>query len=42
VKATGKPVQLIVGENDAHMEIAESLGNPYAPMGRAALQLMKA
>ena len=41
VKAAGKPVQLIVGENYAHMEMAESLGNPYAPMGRAALQLMK-
>ena len=41
VKAAGKPVQLIVGENYAHMEMVESLGNPYAPMGRAALQLMK-
>jgi arylformamidase len=41
VKAAGKPVQLIEGPHYAHVEMAESLGNPYGPNGRAALALMK-
>jgi arylformamidase len=41
VKAVGKPVQLIETPNYAHVEMAESLGNPYGPNGRAALALMK-
>jgi len=41
VKAMGKPVQLIEAENYDHFEMAESLGNPYGPNGRAALTLMK-
>jgi len=41
VKAMGKPVQLIEAENYDHFEMAESLGNPYGPNGRAALALMK-
>ncbi|HEY4820632.1 MAG TPA: alpha/beta hydrolase, partial [Xanthobacteraceae bacterium] len=41
VKAAGKPVQLIETPNYAHLEMAESLGNPYGPNGRAALALMK-
>ncbi len=41
VKAAGKPVQLIEAQNYAHVEMAESLGNPYGPNGRAALALMK-
>ncbi len=41
VKAAGKPVELIVGENYAHMEMGESLGNPYGLMGRAVLRQMK-
>jgi arylformamidase len=41
VKAVGKPVQLIEAENYDHFEMAESLGNPYGPNGRAALALMK-
>ena len=41
VKAAGKPVQLIEAPNYAHLEMAESLGNPYGPNGRAALALMK-
>ena len=41
VKAAGKPVQLIETPNYAHVEMAESLGNPYGPNGRAALALMK-
>jgi arylformamidase len=41
VKAAGKPVQLIEAANYNHFEMAESLGNPYGPNGRAALALMK-
>jgi arylformamidase len=41
VKAAGKPVELIEAANFNHFEMAESLGNPYGPNGRAALALMK-
>jgi hypothetical protein len=39
--AAGKPVQLIEAPNYAHLEMCESLGNPYGPNGRAALAMMK-
>jgi arylformamidase len=39
--AAGKPVQLIVGKGYNHYEMGETLGNPYAVMGRAALEMMK-
>jgi arylformamidase len=41
VKAAGKPVTLIEGRNYAHMEMGESLGNPYGPAGRAALAMIQ-
>jgi arylformamidase len=41
VKAMGKPVQVLEAKNYAHLEMVESLGNPYGPNGRAALALMK-
>jgi len=41
VKAAGKPVQVIESPNYHHLEMAESLGNPYGPNGRAALAMMK-
>jgi hypothetical protein len=41
VKAAGKPVELLEVQNYAHLEMAESLGNPYGPNGRAALALMR-
>ncbi|MBV9236103.1 MAG: alpha/beta hydrolase, partial [Xanthobacteraceae bacterium] len=41
VKAAGKPVELVEAPNYAHLEMAESLGNPYGPNGRAALALMR-
>jgi arylformamidase len=41
VKAAGKPVHLVEAPNYRHLEMAESLGNPYGPNGRAALALMK-
>jgi arylformamidase len=40
VKAAGKTAQLIEAANFAHLEMAESLGNPYGPNGRAALAMM--
>jgi arylformamidase len=39
--AAGKPVQLIIGKGYNHFEMGETLGNPYAIMGRAALAMMK-
>jgi arylformamidase len=41
VKAAGKPVELIEAANYNHFEMAESVGNPYGPNGRAALAMMK-
>jgi arylformamidase len=41
VRATGKPVTLIVAKGHNHFEIGESLGNPYGVMGRAAFEMMK-
>jgi arylformamidase len=41
VKAAGKPVELIEAANYNHLEMCESLGNPYGPNGRAVLSLIK-
>lgn len=41
VRASGKPVQLLVGMGYNHYESQETLGNPYGFMGRAALEMMK-
>jgi arylformamidase len=41
VKAAGKTVRLIAATSYNHFEMAESLGNPYGPNGRAALEMMK-
>ena len=41
VKAAGKPAQLIEAPSYDHFEMAETLGNPYGPNGRAALAMMK-
>jgi arylformamidase len=41
VAAAGKPVELIKVLNYAHDEMADTLGNPYGPNGRAALAMMK-
>ena len=40
VKAAGKPVELLVGESLNHFEMQETLGNPYAIGGRAALKML--
>ena len=37
VKAVGKPVELIVGDNYSHMELPETLCNPYGLLGAAIL-----
>ena len=41
IKATGKPVHLLVGEGYNHFEIIETLANPYGLLGRAVLEQMK-
>lgn len=38
--AAGKPAELIEAPHFGHLEMAESLGGPYGPNGRAALRLM--
>jgi arylformamidase len=40
VKGAGKPAELIVAEGYNHFELAETLGNPYGVLGRAALELV--
>jgi arylformamidase len=40
-KAAGKPAQLVEAAHYNHFEMAESLGHPYGPNGRAALAMMK-
>ena len=41
VQAAGKPVQLIVAENYGHMEMPETIANPYGIVGEPALKMMK-
>jgi arylformamidase len=38
--AAGKPVELVYAEGYNHFELAETLANPYGPMGRAVLRQM--
>jgi len=40
LQATGKKVELILAEGYNHFELAETLGNPYGPLGRAILSQM--
>jgi arylformamidase len=43
MRAAGKPVELLVGENYNHFELAETLASPYGILGRAALaQIVRA
>ena len=41
VKAAGKPVELMVAEGYYHLEVAETLANPYGVLGRASLEQMQ-
>jgi arylformamidase len=40
VGAEGKPVELIVGDNYSHLELPETLCNPYGLLGSAVLAQM--
>jgi len=40
LERAGKTVELILAPGYNHFEIAETLGNPYGPMGRAVLAQM--
>jgi arylformamidase len=40
VKATGKPVELLVAHGYNHFEAPETLASPYGLLGRAALAQM--
>ena len=40
LEAAGKPVRLVMGRDYFHQDIWETLGNPYGPNGRAALEMM--
>jgi len=41
VKASGRPVQLLVGESYNHFEMLETLASPFGLLGRAVLQQMQ-
>ena len=40
VKAAGKPVELLVGDNYSHLELPETLCNPHGLLGSAVLEQM--
>jgi arylformamidase len=41
LRAAGKTVTLIVAPGYNHFEVGETIGHPYAVLGRAAMQMMK-
>ena len=41
LERAGKTVELILAQGHNHFEVAETLGNPYGPMGRAVLGQMR-
>ena len=41
VKAAGKPVELLVAEGCYHLEVEQTLANPYGLLGRALLEQME-
>jgi arylformamidase len=41
LQAAGKPVQLVVAPGYNHFEVGDTIGNPYAVLGRAAMDMMK-
>ena len=41
LRAAGKSVELVVAEHYNHFEIAETMGNPYGPVGRELLRQME-
>jgi arylformamidase len=40
LKAAGKPAELIVAPGYNHYETGETIGHPYAVLGRAAIDMM--
>jgi arylformamidase len=40
LSSVGKPVRLIFAEGYNHYEVGETIGNPYAVLGRAAMDMM--
>jgi len=40
VRSTGKLIELIVGENYSHLDLPETLCNPYGLLGAAVLKMM--
>jgi arylformamidase len=40
LKAAGKPAELLVAEGFNHYEVGETIGHPYAVLGRAAMDMM--
>ena len=40
LEAAGKPVRLIIAKGYNHYEVGETIGNPYAVLGRAAMDMM--
>ena len=40
LEGAGKAVELVLAQGYNHFEVAETLGNPYGPMGRAVLAQM--
>jgi arylformamidase len=41
VKAAGKPVELVVGQDYNHFEVGDTIGHPYQLMGRGLMKTMK-
>jgi arylformamidase len=41
VKAAGKPVELVVGQDYNHFEVGDTIGHPYQLMGRELMKTMK-
>jgi arylformamidase len=41
LEKAGKPVKLVVGQGYNHFEVGETIGHPYALLGRAAMEMMK-
>src|SRR5215467_637881 len=41
LEVAGKPVKLVVARGYNHYEVGETIGHPYAVLGRAAFEMMK-
>jgi arylformamidase len=41
VRAAGKPVELLVAEGCYHLEVEQTLANPYGLLGRALFEQME-